>query len=161
MKKISLVVLAVCSLLLVACKKPVEQQEDFKVKYELKLPIDGTMKVVKDGDSFVVNTKHEQPIFGDEERGITGKLTTNMEMKLVADIQRKEGTKDALCMGDNCVPGNTKKEQKLEYNIPANGSDVDFHCLPEGDGDNFITYTFYPKDEPNNKLTFKINFKKS
>ena len=95
MKKISLVVLAVCSLLLVACKKPVEQQENFKVKYELKLPIDGTMKVVKDGDSFVVNTKHEQPIFGDEERGITGKLTTNMEMKLVAEIQRKEGTKDA------------------------------------------------------------------
>ena len=55
MKKISLVVLAVCSLLLVACKKPVEQQENFKVKYELKLPIDGTMKVVKEGDSFMAS----------------------------------------------------------------------------------------------------------
>jgi len=162
MKKISLIALAVCSMILVSCKNNTpDKNEPEKVKFEVKLPIDGNMKVVKDGDSFVVNTKHKHPIFGDEERGITGKLTTNMEMKLVADIQRKEGTKDALCMGENCAPGNTKKEQKLEYNIPANGSDVDFHCLPEGDGDNFITYTFYPKDEPNNKLTFKINFKKS
>ena len=63
-------------------------------------------------------------------------------------------------MESNCAPGNTKKEQKLEYDIPANGSNVDFHCLTEGDGDNIITYTFYPKDEPKNKLTFKINFKK-
>jgi ATP dependent DNA ligase len=160
MKKISLVVLAVCSLLLVACKKPVEQQENFKVKYELKLPIDGTMKVVKEGDSFMAS----KPISNASEEatllGYHGKFAASEEINLVVEVERniESGSEDQLCIGI-CPFSNKQKHQKFEFkNIKE--SDADFKCTPAGNGDNIVTYTFYPKDEPKNKLTFKINFKK-
>ena len=123
MKKISLVVLAVCSLLLVACKKPVEQQEDFKVKFEV----------------------HYKPI------------------DAVRDYQ--EGTTDEHCT-DLCRPGNGQKTETITPEKSVTKDEemlLQWHCfteITENTENNTVSLTLYPKDEPKNKLTFKINFKK-
>ena len=79
----------------------------------------------------------------------------------VRDYQ--EGTSDEHCT-DLCRPGNGQKTETITPDMSVTkeeGMLLQWHCTPKNAGNNIVSLTLYPKDEPNNKLTFKINFKKS
>ena len=167
MKKISLVVLAVCSLLLVACKKPIEQQENFKVKFEVKYKPnhESNWVDVKEGTVITIEKPNSDNPSKPDEYVFDGKIFTNTEFMVVIDAVRdyQEGTSDEHCT-DLCRPGNGQKTETITPDMSVTkeeGMLLQWHCTPKNAGNNIVSLTLYPKDEPNNKLTFKINFKKS
>ena len=159
MKKISLVVLAVCSLLLVACKKPVEQ-ENFKVKFEVKYKPNHESNWVDVKEGTVITI--EKP--NSDEYVFDGKIFTDTEFMVVIDAVRdyQEGTTDSHCT-NKCKNGNGQKTETITPEMSVTkeeGMLLQWHCTPKNAGNNIVSLTLYPKDEPKNKLTFKINFKK-
>ncbi len=178
MKKISLVVLAVCSLLLVACKKPVEQQENFKVKFEVKYKPnhESNWVDVKEGTVITIDNpitikkpkkddnKPDEYIY---EYVFDGKIFTDTEFMVVIDAVRdyQEGTTDSHCTNE-CKDGNGQKTETITPEMSVTKEDgmlLQWHCfteITENTENNTVSLTLYPKDEPKNKLTFKINFKK-
>ena len=166
MKKISLVVLAVCSLLLVACKKPVEQ-ENFKVKFEVKYKPnhESNWVDVKEGTVITIEKPNSDNPSKPDEYVFDGKIFTNVTFKVVIDAVRdyQEGTTDEHCTLV-CMKGNGKKTETVAPDVPVekeSGMFLQWHCTPKNAGDNNLTLTVYQKDDKDNKLTFKINFKKS
>ena len=165
MKKISLVVLAVCSLLLVACKKPVEQ-ENFKVKFEVKYKPnhESNWVDVKEGTVITIEKPNSDNPSKPDEYVFDGKIFTNTEFMVVIDAVRdyQEGTSDEHCT-DLCRPGNGQKTETITPDMSVTkeeGMLLQWHCTPKNAGNNIVSLTLYPKDEPKNKLTFNINFKK-
>ena len=169
MKKISLVVLAVCSLLLVACKKPVEQQEDFKVKFEVKYKPnhESNWVDVKEGTVITIEKPNSDNPSKPDEYVFDGKIFTDTEFMVVIDAVRdyQEGTTDEHCT-DLCRPGNGQKTETITPEKSVTKDEemlLQWHCfteITENTENNTVSLTLYPKDEPKNKLTFKINFKK-
>ncbi|RKV83164.1 MAG: hypothetical protein D8B59_12620 [Bacteroidetes bacterium] len=166
MKKISLVVLAVCSLLLVACKKPVEQQENFKVKFEVKYKPnhESNWVDVKEGTVITIEKPNSDNPSKPDEYVFDGKIFTDTEFMVVIDAVRdyQEGTTDSHCTNE-CKDGNGQKTETItpEMSVTKDeGMLLQWHCTPKNAGNNIVSLTLYPKDEPKNKLTFKINFKK-
>ena len=166
MKKISLVVLAVCSLLLVACKKPVEQQENFKVKFEVKYKPnhESNWVDVKEGTVITIEKPNSDNPSKPDEYVFDGKIFTDTEFMVVIDAVRdyQEGTTDSHCT-DVCKDGNGQKTETITPEMSVTKDDgmlLQWHCAPKNAGNNIVSLTLYPKDEPKNKLTFKINFKK-
>ena len=166
MKKISLVVLAVCSLLLVACKKPVEQ-ENFKVKFEVKYKPnhESNWVDVKEGTVITIEKPNSDNPSKPNEYVFEGKIFTDTEFMVVIDAVRdyQEGTTDFHCTNE-CKDGNGQKTETITPEMSVTkeeGMLLQWHCTPKNAGNNIVSLTLYPKDEPNNKLTFKINFKKS
>ncbi len=162
MKKINFALLALLALAFVGCKTPIENN---LVKYTLVLKINGSEVTVKNGDTFVATTATAAPSF-ENELGLEGHLTTDTEMILVVDMTRNvtAGSKDALCIG-RCIMGQDasgKDIPQLEYTLSDvnQALEASTHCLPGGAGDNLITYTMYPKNQPDNKLSFTVNYKK-
>lgn len=165
MKKISLVVLAVCSLLLVACKKPVEQ-ENFKVKYEVKYKPnhESNWVDVKEGTVITIEKPNSDNPSKPDEYVFDGKIFTDTEFMVVIDAVRdyQEGTTDSHCTNE-CKDGNGQKTETITPEMSVTkeeGMLLQWHCTPKNAGNNIVSLTLYPKDEPKNKLTFKINFKK-
>ena len=165
MKKISLVVLAVCSLLLVACKKPVEQ-ENFKVKFEVKYKPnhESNWVDVKEGTVITIEKPNSDNPSKPDEYVFDGKIFTDTEFMVVIDAVRdyQEGTTDSHCTNE-CKDGNGQKTETItpEMSVTKDeGMLLQWHCTPKNAGNNIVSLTLYPKDEPKNKLTFKINFKK-
>lgn len=166
MKKISLVVLAVCSLLLVACKKPVEQQENFKVKFEVKYKPnhESNWVDVKEGTVITIEKPNSDNPSKPDEYVFEGKIFTDTEFMVVIDAVRdyQEGTTDSHCTNE-CKDGNGQKTETITPEMSVTkeeGMLLQWHCTPKNAGNNIVSLTLYPKDEPKNKLTFKINFKK-
>ena len=166
MKKISLVVLAVCSLLLVACKKPVEQQENFKVKFEVKYKPnhESNWVDVKEGTVITIEKPNSDNPSKPDEYVFDGKIFTDTEFMVVIDAVRdyQEGTTDYHCTNE-CKDGNGQKTETITPEMSVTkeeGMLLQWHCTPKNAGNNIVSLTLYPKDEPKNKLTFKINFKK-
>lgn len=166
MKKISLVVLAVCSLLLVACKKPVEQQENFKVKFEVKYKPnhESNWVDVKEGTVITIEKPNSDNPSKPDEYVFDGKIFTDTEFMVVIDAVRdyQEGTTDSHCTNE-CKDGNGQKTETITPEMSVTkeeGMLLQWHCTPKNAGNNIVSLTLYPKDEPKNKLTFKINFKK-
>jgi ATP dependent DNA ligase len=166
MKKISLVVLAVCSLLLVACKKPVEQQENFKVKFEVKYKPnhESNWVDVKEGTVITIEKPNSDNPSKPDEYVFDGKIFTDTEFMVVIDAVRdyQEGTTDYHCTNE-CKDGNGQKTETITPEMSVTKDDgmlLQWHCTPKNAGNNIVSLTLYPKDEPKNKLTFKINFKK-
>ena len=166
MKKISLVVLAVCSLLLVACKKPVEQQENFKVKFEVKYKPnhESNWVDVKEGTVITIEKPNSDNPSKPDEYVFDGKIFTDTEFMVVIDAVRdyQEGTTDSHCTNE-CKDGNGQKTETITPEMSVTKDDgmlLQWHCTPKNAGNNIVSLTLYPKDEPKNKLTFKINFKK-
>ena len=166
MKKISLVVLAVCSLLLVACKKPIEQQENFKVKFEVKYKPnhESNWVDVKEGTVITIEKPNSDNPSKPDEYVFDGKIFTDTEFMVVIDAVRdyQEGTSDSHCTNE-CKNGNGQKTETITPEMSVTkeeGMLLQWHCTPKNAGNNIVSLTLYPKDEPNNKLTFKINFKK-
>jgi ATP dependent DNA ligase len=165
MKKISLVVLAVCSLLLVACKKPVEQ-ENFKVKFEVKYKPnhESNWVDVKEGTVITIEKPNSDNPSKPDEYVFDGKIFTDTEFMVVIDAVRdyQEGTTDFHCTNE-CKDGNGQKTETITPEMSVTkeeGMLLQWHCTPKNAGNNIVSLTLYPKDEPKNKLTFKINFKK-
>ena len=165
MKKISLVVLAVCSLLLVACKKPVEQ-ENFKVKFEVKYKPnhESNWVDVKEGTVITIEKPNSDNPNKPDEYVFDGKIFTDTEFMVVIDAVRdyQEGTTDSHCTNE-CKDGNGQKTETITPEMSVTkeeGMLLQWHCTPKNAGNNIVSLTLYPKDEPKNKLTFKINFKK-
>lgn len=165
MKKISLVVLAVCSLLLVACKKPVEQ-ENFKVKFEVKYKPnhESNWVDVKEGTVITIEKPNSDNPSKPDEYVFDGKIFTDTEFMVVIDAVRdyQEGTTDYHCTNE-CKDGNGQKTETITPEMSVTkeeGMLLQWHCTPKNAGNNIVSLTLYPKDEPKNKLTFKINFKK-
>ena len=165
MKKISLVVLAVCSLLLVACKKPVEQ-ENFKVKFEVKYKPnhESNWVDVKEGTVITIEKPNSDNPSKPDEYVFDGKIFTDTEFMVVIDAVRdyQEGTTDSHCTNE-CEDGNGQKTETITPEMSVTkeeGMLLQWHCTPKNAGNNIVSLTLYPKDEPKNKLTFKINFKK-
>jgi ATP dependent DNA ligase len=165
MKKISLVVLAVCSLLLVACKKPVEQ-ENFKVKFEVKYKPnhESNWVDVKEGTVITIEKPNSDNPSKPDEYVFDGKIFTDTEFMVVIDAVRdyQEGTTDSHCTNE-CKDGNGQKTETITPEMSVTkeeGMLLQWHCTPKNAGNNIVSLTLYPKDEPKNKLTFKINFKK-
>ena len=165
MKKISLVVLAVCSLLLVACKKPVEQ-ENFKVKFEVKYKPnhESNWVDVKEGTVITIEKPNSDNPSKPDEYVFDGKIFTDTEFMVVIDAVRdyQEGTTDSHCTNE-CKDGNGQKTETITPEMAVTkeeGMLLQWHCTPKNAGNNIVSLTLYPKDEPKNKLTFKINFKK-
>lgn len=165
MKKISLVVLAVCSLLLVACKKPVEQ-ENFKVKFEVKYKPnhESNWVDVKEGTVITIEKPNSDNPSKPDEYVFEGKIFTDTEFMVVIDAVRdyQEGTTDSHCTNE-CKDGNGQKTETITPEMSVTkeeGMLLQWHCTPKNAGNNIVSLTLYPKDEPKNKLTFKINFKK-
>ena len=165
MKKISLVVLAVCSLLLVACKKPVEQ-ENFKVKFEVKYKPnhESNWVDVKEGNVITIEKPNSDNPSKPDEYVFDGKIFTDTEFMVVIDAVRdyQEGTTDSHCTNE-CKDGNGQKTETITPEMSVTkeeGMLLQWHCTPKNAGNNIVSLTLYPKDEPKNKLTFKINFKK-
>ena len=165
MKKISLVVLAVCSLLLVACKKPVEQ-ENFKVKFEVKYKPnhESNWVDVKEGTVITIEKPNSDNPSKPDEYVFDGKIFTDTEFMVVIDAVRdyQEGTTDYHCTNE-CKDGNGQKTETITPEMSVTKDDgmlLQWHCTPKNAGNNIVSLTLYPKDEPKNKLTFKINFKK-
>ena len=165
MKKISLVVLAVCSLLLVACKKPVEQ-ENFKVKYEVKYKPnhESNWVDVKEGTVITIEKPNSDNPSKPDEYVFDGKIFTDTEFMVVIDAVRdyQEGTTDSHCTNE-CKDGNGQQTETITPEMSVTkeeGMLLQWHCTPKNAGNNIVSLTLYPKDEPKNKLTFKINFKK-
>jgi ATP dependent DNA ligase len=166
MKKISLVVLAVCSLLLVACKKPIEQQENFKVKFEVKYKPnhESNWVDVKEGTVITIEKPNSDNPSKPDEYVFDGKIFTDTEFMVVIDAVRdyQEGTTDSHCTNE-CKDGNGQKTETITPEMSVTkeeGMLLQWHCTPKNAGNNIVSLTLYPKDEPKNKLTFKINFKK-
>ncbi|MFC2719490.1 MAG: hypothetical protein ACFN40_02865 [Bacteroidota bacterium] len=166
MKKSSLVVLAVCSLLLVACKKPVEQQENFKVKFEVKYKPnhESNWVDVKEGTVITIEKPNSDNPSKPDEYVFDGKIFTDTEFMVVIDAVRdyQEGTTDYHCTNE-CKDGNGQKTETITPEMSVTKDDgmlLQWHCTPKNAGNNIVSLTLYPKDEPKNKLTFKINFKK-
>ena len=166
MKKISLVVLAVCSLLLVACKKPVEQQENFKIKFEVKYKPnhESNWVDVKEGTVITIEKPNSDNPSKPDEYVFDGKIFTDTEFMVVIDAVRdyQEGTTDSHCTNE-CKDGNGQKTETITPEMSVTkeeGMLLQWHCTPKNAGNNIVSLTLYPKDEPKNKLTFKINFKK-
>lgn len=165
MKKISLVVLAVCSLLLVACKKPVEQ-ENFKVKFEVKYKPnhESNWVDVKEGTVITIEKPNSDNPSKPDEYVFDGKIFTDTEFMVVIDAVRdyQEGTTDSHCTNE-CKDGNGQKTETITPEMSVTkeeGMLLQWHCTPKNAGNNIVSLTLYPKDEPKNKLTFNINFKK-
>ena len=168
MKKISLVVLAVCSLLLVACKKPVEQ-ENFKVKFEVKYKPnhESNWVDVKEGTVITIEKPNSDNPSKPNEYVFEGKIFTDTEFMVVIDAVRdyQEGTTDSHCTNE-CKDGNGQKTETITPEMSVTKEDgmlLQWHCfteITENTENNTVSLTLYPKDEPKNKLTFKINFKK-
>lgn len=165
MKKISLVVLAVCSLLLVACKKPVEQ-ENFKVKFEVKYKPnhESNWVDVKEETVITIEKPNSDNPSKPDEYVFDGKIFTDTEFMVVIDAVRdyQEGTTDSHCTNE-CKDGNGQKTETITPEMSVTkeeGMLLQWHCTPKNAGNNIVSLTLYPKDEPKNKLTFKINFKK-
>ena len=62
------------------------------------------------------------------------------------------------------MKGNGKKTETVAPDMPVekeSGMSLQWHCTPKNAGDNNLILTVYQKDDKDNKLTFKINFKKS
>lgn len=166
MKKISLVVLAVCSLLLVACKKPVEQQENFKVKFEVKYKPnhESNWVDVKEGTVITIEKPNSDNPSKPDEYVFDGKIFTDTEFMVVIDAVRdyQEGTTDYHCTNE-CKDGNGQKTETITPEMSVTKDDgmlLQWHCTPKNAGNNIVSLTLYPKDEPKNKLTFNVNFKK-
>lgn len=170
MKKINYLLLALIALFVtVSCDKkpPVEDGHIFK----LKISYNGQNVEVKDGDSFVF----DEPVSTENpnELGFHGVLTTEKQFKLVVDFQRecKEGTRDELCIGECKLGQKTEYDPntgdvigyedipQLTFDVRALEVEAYSHCTPQLPGDNIITYTFYDNQEPEKKLTFKVNYK--
>ena len=172
MKKISLIALAVCSMILVSCKNNTpDKNEPEKVKFEVKYKPDAKSNwvVVKEGDVITFDKPNSTDPEKPDEYMFEGKIFSNVTIKVVIDAVRdyQEGTTDTHCT-DRCMDGNGQKTETIEPGMPVEkGSDDEsglpfgWHCTPKAAGDNNLTLTVYQKDDKNNKLTFKINFKKS
>ncbi len=169
MKKISLVLLAAVSLLWVSCKNgngndPDTEKVKFQVKYQ---STKDNWVEVKEGETITF----EKPNSTDnpDEYIFDGKIFTNMDFKVVIEAVRdyQEGTTDQYCTFQ-CFQGNGEKTETItpeqivtKGEDDVNGMPLQWHCTPKKAGDNILTLTIYPKNDQNNKLTFKINFKKS
>lgn len=168
MKKISLIALAVCSMILVACKNNTpDKNEPEKVKFEVKYKPDAKSNwvVVKEGDVITFDKPNSPDPKKPDEYLFDGKIFTNVTFKVVIDAVRdyQEGTTDTPCT-DRCMDGNGQKTETVAPDMPVekeSGLPLQWHCTPKVAGDNNLTLTVYQKDDKDNKLTFKINFKKS
>lgn len=168
MKKISLIALAVCSMILVSCKNNTpDKNEPEKVKFEVKYKPDAKSNwvVVKEGDVITFDKPNSPDPKKPDEYLFDGKIFTNVTFKVVIDAVRdyQEGTTDEHCTLV-CMKGNGKKTETVAPDVPVekeSGMFLQWHCTPKVAGDNNLTLTVYQKDDKNNKLTFKINFKKS
>lgn len=168
MKKISLIALAVCSMILVSCKNNTpEKNEPEKVKFEVKYKPDAKSNwvVVKEGDVITFDKPNSTDLEKPDEYLFDGKIFTNVTFKVAIDAVRdyQEGTTDTHCT-DRCMDGNGQKTETVAPDMPVekeSGLPLQWHCTPKVAGDNNLTLTVYQKDDKNNKLTFKINFKKS
>lgn len=166
MKKISFALLAILAILLVGCKGPNEQPK--KTSYTLKFEINGTETVVKDGDVIDVSNIAKTFSLPDGEArgelGLDGHIYTDTEMILVVDLNRKvtAGSIDALCIG-RCVPGQDIEGNdipQLTYTLSQADHyyEISTHFIAGSAGENKITYTLYPQDQPDNKISFTANY---
>ena len=167
MKKISLIALAVCSMILVSCKNNTpDKNEPEKVKFEVKYKPDAKSNwvVVKEGDVITFDKPNSPDPKKNDEYLFDGKIFTNVTFKVVIDAVRdyQEGTTDSHCTNE-CKDGNGQKTETITPEMSVTkeeGMLLQWHCTPKNAGNNIVSLTLYPKDEPKNKLTFKINFKK-
>lgn len=172
MRKISYLLLAVIALFVTAsCNNTNPPVEDtWERTFRLKIQYNGQEVVVKNGDSFVFSERTSTENLN--ELGFHGKLLAQKQFKLMVDLERQvqKNTTDELCIGE-CKPGGNvvygdggvilsiDYYNQMNFAIRALELEAYSHCTPLVKGDNIITYTFYDNQEPDNKLTFKVNYK--
>ncbi len=161
MKKFNvMMIVALMATMFTACTK--EKVDDTnKVDYSIVIhKQDGTEVIVKDGDSFVFDKIMEGETSKIEMNGV---LKSNKEFILMVDVKRPIGLETQLCIGI-CKIGNMEGSEQfrfpIEFEEGKSEIGIQAHSMPKETGDHIIEYTFYPKDDSSNKISFKVNYKK-